>query len=270
MKKVKLIEEIISKKQAEKKELVVKRQKIELDKRVDLTEAMEYFFPEILNDSTHIEISDNYIYFKRKHEDYTYPKDVLNLCLRGKSWRDEEINRIETSFYSTTDDSKFELERMILLGNVAKILLDYSDDIIANWNCVVKKYKDILLDAHKKVWSKEKEISELDQQVAAIKKAAEEKDLFENGIKFGKRENYHDRVNLNVRWDWTIYGINEVKVTRVTPSGKSYDLDLKVNRQRWNDKTNGYEDFIEEMKVKSVRAGNVWNMIRMNQDVIKS
>ena len=55
---------------------------------------MEYFFPEILNDSTHIEISDNYIYFKRKHEDYTYPKDVLNLCLRGKSWRDEEINRI--------------------------------------------------------------------------------------------------------------------------------------------------------------------------------
>ena len=37
MKKVKLIEEIISKKEAEKKELVVKRQKIELDKRVLLS-----------------------------------------------------------------------------------------------------------------------------------------------------------------------------------------------------------------------------------------
>ena len=61
-----------------------------------------------------------------------------------------------------------------------------------------------------------------------------------------------------------------VKVTRVTPSGKSYDLDLKVNRQRWNDKTNSYEDFVKEMKVKSVRAGNVWNMIRMNQNKIKS
>ena len=79
MKKVKLIEEIVSKKQAEKKEFVQRRQKIILDKRVDLTEAMEYFFPEILNDSTHLEVSDNYIYFKRKHEDYTYPKDVLKL-----------------------------------------------------------------------------------------------------------------------------------------------------------------------------------------------
>ena len=269
MKKVKLIEEIISKKQAEKKEFVQKRQKITLDKRVDLTEAMEYFFPEILNDSTHLEVSDNYVYFKRKHEDYTYPKDVLTLCLRGKSWRDEEIDRIETSFYSTTDDSKFELERMILLGNVAKILLDYSDDIIANWNCVVKKYKDILSDAHKKVWSKEKEITTLENEIAQIKKAAREKDLFNNGVEF-KKGDYYDRISLDVRWDYRIYGIKGVKVTRVTPSGKSYDLDLKINRRRWNEKTELYEDFIEDRKVKSVRADNVWSMINMNRNRIKS
>ena len=269
MKKVKLIEEIISKKQAEKKEFVQKRQKITLDKRVDLTEAMEYFFPEILNDSTHLEVSDNYVYFKRKHEDYTYPKDVLTLCLKGKSWRDEEIDRIETSFYSTTDDSKFELERMILLGNVAKILLDYSDDIIANWNCVVKKYKDILSDAHKKVWSKEKEITTLENEIAQIKKAAREKDLFNNGVEF-KKGDYYDRISLDVRWDYRIYGIKGVKVTRVTPSGKSYDLDLRINRRRWNEKTELYEDFIEDRKVKSVRADNVWSMINMNRDKIES
>ena len=64
MKKVKLIEEIISKKEAEKRKLVEKRQKIELDKKEELTEAMEYFFPEILNDDVSIEISDTYIYFK--------------------------------------------------------------------------------------------------------------------------------------------------------------------------------------------------------------
>jgi len=70
MKKIELIEEIISKKQAEKKEFVIKRQKVELDRRVELTEAMEYFFPEILNDDTHLEVSDSYVYFKRKKEDY--------------------------------------------------------------------------------------------------------------------------------------------------------------------------------------------------------
>ena len=268
MKKIELIEEIISKKQAEKKELVIKRQKVELDRRVELTEAMEYFFPEILNDDTHLEVSDNYVYFKKKKEDYKYPKEVLSLSLRGESWRDEEMKRIETSFYSTTDDSKFELERMILLGNVAKIILDYSDDIIANWNCVVMKYKDILIDAHKDVWNMDKEISTLENEIAQIKKAAREKDLFDNGVEFDLTDDYHDRISLDVRWDYRIYGIKGVKVTRVTPSGKSYDLDLKINRKRWiNDK---YEDFIEDRKVKSVRADNVWSMINMNRNRIKS
>lgn len=269
MKKIKLIEEIISKKQAKKKELVLKRQKIQLDRRVELTEAVEYFFPEILNDDTHLEVSDNYVYFKRKHEDYTYPKDVLTLCFKGESWRDEEVKRIETSFYSTTDDSKFELERMILLGNVAKILLDYSDDIIANWNCVVKKYKDILSDAHREVWNMEKEITTLENEIAGLKKAAREKDLFDNGVEFEKGD-YYDRISLDVRWDYRIYGIKGVKVTRVTPSGKSYDLDLRINRRRWNEKTELYEDFIEDRKVKSVRADNVWSMINMNRDKIES
>ena len=268
MKKMKLIEEIISKKQAEKKELVIKRQKVELDRRVELTEAMEYFFPEILNDDTHLEVSDSYVYFKKKREDYKYPKEVLSLSLRGDSWRDEEVTRIETGFYSTNENSVFELERMILLGNVAKILLDYSDDIIANWNCILKKYKSILSDARKDVWNMEKEITTLEKEVASLKKAAREKDLFEKGIKFDTGDDYHDRVSLDVRWDYRIYGIKELKVTRVTPSGKSYDLDLKINRKRWiNDK---YEDFIEDRKVKSVRAENVWSMINMNQNKIKS
>ena len=108
MKKVKLIEEIISKKEAEKRKLVEKRQKIELDKKEELTEAMEYFFPEILNDDVSIEISDTYIYFKKKREDYKYPKEVLSLSLRGKNWRDDNIETIETS-----DDIQNEINEVI-------------------------------------------------------------------------------------------------------------------------------------------------------------
>ena len=270
MKKVKLIEEIISKKEAEKRKLVEKRQKIELDKKEELTEAMEYFFPEILNDDVSIEISDTYIYFKKKREDYKYPKEVLSLSLRGKSWRDDDIETIETGFYSTNENSFFELERMVLIGSVGRILLDYSDDIIANWNCVVEKYKDLLSNARKKVWDKEKEIGKLDTEIANIKKAAEEKALFGKGIKFVKPEKYYDRISLHARWDWTIHGIKEVKVTRVTASGKSYDLALKVNRQRWNEKTADYEDYIDGLEVKRVKVDNVWNMISMNKEKIEN
>ncbi len=139
---------------------------------------------------------------------------------------------------------------------------------IPSSNSVVKKYESILSDAHKDVWNIEKEITTLENEIAQIKKAAREKDLFENGVEFDLTDDYHDRISLDVRWDYRIYGIKGVKVTRVTPSGKSYDLDLKINRKRWiNDK---YEDFIEDRKVKSVRADNVWNMINMNRNRIKS
>ena len=264
MKKVNLIEEIISKKQAEKNKLVEKRQKIELDKRVELTEAMEYFFPELLNDDTHLEVSDSYVYFKKKREDYTYPKEVLTLSLRGKSWRDDDIEKIEAGFYSTTDNSIFELERMVLIGSVGRILLDYSDDIIANWNCVVLKYKDLLSNARKKVWDKEKEISELDNQVTELKKAALKAKMMSDGIEFT------EGITLGARWNWDIRNVMGIKITRVTPSGKSYDLELKVKRSKWDGKKEDYVDEIQSLFAKAVKAYNVDMAVNYNSKVIKS
>ena len=264
MKKVNLIEEIISKKQAEKKKLVEKRQKIELDKRVDLTEAMEYFFPELLNDDTHLEVSDSYIYFKKKREDYNYPKEVLSLSLRGKSWRDDNIETIETGFYSTNENSFFELERMVLIGSVGKILLDYSDDIIANWNCVVLKYKDLLSNARKKVWDKEKEISELDSQVTELKKAALKDKLMSDGIEFT------EGITLGARWNWDIRNVRGIKITRVTPSGKSYDLELKVERSKWDMRKKDYVYEIEYLEAKAVKAYNVDMAVNYNKEKIES
>ena len=264
MKKVKLIEEIISKKQAEKTKLVENLQKVELDRRVELTEAMEYFFPELLNDDTHLEVSDSYVYFKKKREDYNYPKEVLTLSLRGKSWRDDNIETIETGFYSTTDNSIFELERMVLIGSVGKILLDYSDDFIANWNCVVLKYKDLLSNARSKVWAKEKEISELDSQVIELKKAALKAKMMSDGIEFS------EGITLGARWNWDIRNVMGIKITRVTPSGKSYDLELKVKRSKWDDEKKDYIEKIESLEAKSVKAYNVDSAVNYNSKVIKS
>tara|TARA_B100001093_G_scaffold452593_1_gene460740 strand:- start:458 stop:1252 length:795 start_codon:yes stop_codon:yes gene_type:complete len=264
MKKVKLIEEIISKKQAEKDKLVEKRRKIELDKRVELTEAMEYFFPELLNDDTHLEVSDSYVYFKKKSEDYNYPKEILTLSMRGAGWRDDNIEKIETGFYSTTDNSIFELERMVLIGGVGRILLDYSDDIIANWNCVVLKYKDLLSNARKKVWDKEKEISELDRQVTELKKAALKDKMMSDGIEFT------EGITLGARWNWDIRNVMGIKITRVTPSGKSYDLELKVKRSKWDDKKKDYVDKIESLEAKSVKAYNVDMAVNYNTEKIES
>lgn len=271
MKKVKLIEEIISKKKVELEKFSENRRKVELDKKEELTEAMEYFFPEVLNDDTHLEVSGDYIYFKKKSEDYNYPKEILTLSMRGVGWRDREIKNIETGFYSTTENSIFELERMVVIGRVGQILLDFSDDIIANWNCVVEKYKSILSKANNKVWDKEKEISNLDTEIDNLKRGYRKTQLLSlEGIKFKETESYRDKVCLDIRWDWTIKGIRGVKVTKVTPSGKSYDLTLTREREKYNEKTSSYDIFLEDLKVQKVRAYKVIDMINYNSEKIES
>lgn len=271
MKKIDLIREIVVKKKAEEEKLNLKCQKIELDRRVELTEAIEYFFPELLNDNTHLEVSDNYVYFKRKHEDYNYPKEVLTLCLRGKSWRDEEINKIETSFYSTTDNSEFELERMVLLGNVAKILLDYSDDIIANWNCVVKKYKPILSSARKALWAKEAEIREHEKEINDLKNAELSKILESEGIEFKvDEENLYRLPQLDVRFDWTVKNIRSMRILDKTKSGKSADIEIGTIHKTYNSDKGEYELVFRNNKYERVRMDKIEYVLFYNKDIIVS
>jgi hypothetical protein len=269
MKKVELIEKIVVKKEAEKKKLYNIREDIRDEKNDELTKAIKYFFPDLDEDIT-LEVSGEYVYFKRKHPDYSYPKEVLNFSLRGESYRDTSKSKIETSFYSTSDNSIFELERMVLIGKVGGVVLDFSDDIIANWNCVVEQFEVPLKRVNKKVWALESELRDHGSEIDNLERANRKTQLLSEGIKFGKAESWRDRVELDVRWNWTVKGIRGVKVTKVTPSGKSYNLTLTTERERYNEKTEKYEEFLDDLNVQNVRADKVEHMVNWSSKYIIS
>ena len=271
MNKVEMIEEIIKEKESKLKVEKELSLGVKKDRDFELTKRMAEFFDEALSENTFLDVDRNYLYFKKLSEDYINGKEILTLSFKGESWRDEDAAKVETNFYSTTENSIWELERMVTIGKVGAILLDFSDDIIASRNECYEIFKEALSVANKNVWKTESEIRDLNSEIDNLKEGYRKTELLSiEGIKFKETDSYRDKVSLDIRWDWTIKGIRGVKVTRVTPSGKSYDLTLTRERERYNEKTSSYEIFLEDLKVEKVRAYKVIDMVNYNSEKIEA
>ena len=273
MQKINLIREIVVKKKAEEEKLNLKLEELKGKKKKKLTEEMATYFSGILCDpdgDAYIEVSDSYIYFKMQHEDYKYPKEILSLSLRGESFRHDDINRIETGFYSTTENSVFELNRMVLLGKAAEIILDHKDDILAEWNFVTESFSGKISDARKKVWKAEKLVSENGEKVTAIENEIVKEKLFGEGIKFEMPEGGARHLpEFDARWNYRIDKVTSIRATRKTASGKSYDVEGTFAINRWDSDKNEYYTEDSCFEIKAVKAENIDRMLLWNRELIK-
>ena len=99
MKKIEIIKKAVISNEEKIAELKTKRRKVEESKTDALSRMyLKYFGDCLVNDDT-IEVSDTYCFFKRFDSDYNYHKEMMSISVRPKSWRDEEADKIETSYY---------------------------------------------------------------------------------------------------------------------------------------------------------------------------
>lgn len=168
---------------------------------------------------------------------------MLNLYFRSKDWRSDEADEIQTSFYSTTDNSEFELRRMVLLGKVGQIILDFGDDILAAYNQVIDDTKDAIKEYDKKVWDVERQISDVKEQIREIEKQNLLDKVNNEGIEFDVKEGKDHRSlpNIELRHNHIVYYVKGLKIVSKTPSGKSADIELKTINNIWNPETQSYE-----------------------------
>ena len=96
--------------------LTKKRRSIVDERNAELKKVADYFFSSALIEGDEFEVGDERIEIRRPHPDYTYSKELITLYFRKDVRNDNEVNKINTSFYSTSENSPFELNRMILLG----------------------------------------------------------------------------------------------------------------------------------------------------------
>lgn len=225
MTKAQIINQIIEKKKEELKEATKAYNEFDKKKHsMYFGIIQEYFGGEFTLDDVYFKQDYGTTFeLKRPHDQYNYDKELITLRFK-EDWKTGEYTNIETSMYSTNDNSQWELERLFTAGEVAKVLLDHGDDIIAKFN----SYKDSFAEEHKAVrdakWSVEADIQKLKDEKNQTYLDLAQSLLEGEGLVFDKKE----KGSIDLRWDWTLRGITSARILSKTTSGKSADIEIST------------------------------------------
>jgi len=170
-------------------------------------------------------------------------------------WDNDEDtgDHLGISTYSSSDNySEFTLDRMLFTGQVAMIIKDFKDDILADMNKVYKQQTKLTDKSWDKVAVVKDQIQEIEDQRSKFKQDIFIEDL-KNGIKIlGDKKAY-----IQERYDYGTGSIIAAKITRMSYSGKSADLEVEVSGRRWNQDTEAYEDTTWSKDLQKVRIKNL-------------
>ena len=237
-----------------------------------LSRVIHKYFEEVLEKGDTIRVSDSRVEFTRSREGYNYNKELVSLYFKQENWRDVECNSIDTSFYSTTDNSEFELKRMILIGKVGQILLNSYDDILGDYNKVVFEFEDSIKKQYEQIYNLDKEITEVNKQIKDIEKQELLVKAESEGIEFELEEgkSINEYPNMDVKVDRCIYNVKGLQIVGKTASGKSADLVLKVLQNVWNPNEDRYDIKEEKRVVSRVRMSNIEQFLQYNSNRISA
>ena len=255
MTKIEIINEIIVKKQKGLKKANVTKQKLE-DTRTDAMFGVmqKYFGGEFTLDDVYI-AKPTYGYsggsyeIKRPNKDYNYDKELMTIRF-SEDWKTGELSGIETSLYSTSDNSQWELERIFTNGEVAKVLLDHGDDILAEMNVVRLTNKKEIDEARTEAYLIEASIKNLKDEINTIHIDEAIEKLEGEGLIFNEK-----KAVMDIKWDWTLRGINSAKIVSKTASGKSCNIEIQ-----------SYDS--EPRVFENIRMSNVDVLLRQYRDTV--
>ena len=266
MTRITILEQKLVQLEEKRKQASIARQNLE-EARVDIISRMIHeYFEDVLEKGDVIGVTSERVTFKRPQEGYSYLKDLVELYFKTENWRDETANEIQTSFYSTNENSEFELRRMILIGKVGQIVLDFKDDILAEYNQIMLDKKEEITEANRVVWGIEKNIKEVKDQINQIEKENILSKVESEGIRFELPEgkSIHELPNIDVKFDRTVFNVKEIKVLNKTASGKSADLRLKVMHNVYSADTQSHMIKEQTQFVEKVRMNNIESFLLNN------
>lgn len=167
----------------------------------------------------------------RFHMDNNGRKDNYFSLYVREDYETEIFNEIETSFYSTTTSSDFELERMINLGIIGKLIRDNKKDIIQKLNTIRENFKNSTRGLEKKSFGIRIDLRELLDKIEEIEKEEILEKAKSEGITFERPR------SLQVKVDHSIWNCLGFKILSITPTGKSATIEVTY---KTFDKVNSY------------------------------
>ena len=237
-------------------------------------QLMEYFGEVLTESGDEMNVSRDRVEFRRIDPTSTskWKKDILTLYFRSKDWRSSEISEIDTSFYSTSDNSLFELQRMVLLGKVGEILIDHSDDIIAGHNKIISDFAGTLRKAEMANQELELELRTFGKEIEDIEEKVIQKKIATGIVKFKMRDdNPRTLPNLSIRWDWDLTNIEKIEILSKTASGLSANIKVKRCFKQYDYDNEDQETtklVYQEDTFDKVRMSKINNLINWNKEII--
>ena len=250
MTKAQIIDQIIEKKQEELAILNEAYNSVEKKRDAKYFKIIQkYFGGEFTLDDVYFKHDYGTTFVvKRPHDQYDYDKELITLRFK-EDWKSGEFTDVETSMYSTNDNSQWELERLFTAGEVAKVLLDFGDDIIAEFNTIRVKMSEEYSKARNAKWTCESDIQKLkdekNQTFLDIAKSL----LNGEGLVFDKEK----KGSIDIKWDWTLRGITSAKILSKTASGKSAEIEIAT----WDNEPRTYN---------KVRMSNIDSLLWQYRD----
>ena len=266
--KIKVQDELIKESYRKRDEVVKSRDQVQKD------QLLEYFGEVLTESGDEISVSRDRVEFRRIDPTSTskWKKDILTLYFRSKDWRSSEISEIDTSFYSTSDNSLFELQRMVLLGKVGEILMDHSDDIIAGHNKITSDYAGTLRKAEMAVQELELVLRAFGKEIEDIENKVIQDKIDTGCVEFKMRDdNPRTLPNLDIRWDWDLNNIQKIEILSKTASGLSANIKVKrcFKQYDYDNEDEGVTKLIyQEDTFDKVRMSKINHMISWNKEII--
>lgn len=271
LEKIKELQGEIALFQKVKKNLEIKRETISKHEEVALMEHYHQMFAGALTEGDEVVKGYRGFIIKRRDSEGKYNKEIIGISFTSSDWKRDEPDQIETSFYSTSDNGEFELKRMITLGRVAMVILDFKDDILAGHISILDNYKPSRVELFKTINKNDMCIDECEKEIRDLRRKEIRDMLNEGVVEFNVTEPSHRNPKLEVRYNWDIRDIKDLKIVSKTPSGLSATIKVTRVSNVWK------EDAINETEIREyedtfekVRMSNIENFVFGNTEFIKN
>lgn len=267
MTRITILEQKLSQLQEKRNEAYLVCDKLEALRGDLLTAMFNEVFASALEPTDVLVVSSDRVQFTRPELGYNYNKQVLDLYFKNEDWSSQTATQIQTSFYSTTDNSEFELRRMILIGKVGQIVLDQSQDILQKFNTIKSDTRPEIQLARTAEWDLQREITSIKSQIQDIEQENLLTQLETEGIEFDV-DDLHKLPSLDITVNHYISRVKHIRVIDKTTSGKSANIEVKTIEQIWDTDTQSYVTREVERFFCKVRMSNINAFIKYNSNKI--
>jgi len=209
----------------------------------------------------------SYIYFKEKRPDDKYLTEICSITIRKSDYQLKSPDQIGLSYYSTTEVSDFEINRLITLGKIAQVVKDHGDAILETIKEVAQPYKNTINPLRKAIWKAESNIDSLKNEINDVIHYKATRKLFKEGAEFED-----GRECIYVRNDYRVCSIKKVKFLDWTNDNrKSLTVELTCKTQTYDVDKQTYVAGEDRVEIHSkVRTFNISHIIEKVKEELRN